>query len=99
MAKSRIDDLSLHFGGLTVLDENFLRGRIGRTLGADRAERRRQDQRAQLHRRHLSRAGLHTPGFVAEIGGKPPHAIARLGIGRTFQHGELFPDMSVLDNL
>jgi branched-chain amino acid transport system ATP-binding protein len=34
-----------------------------------------------------------------EIAAKPPHVIARLGIGRTFQHGELFPDMSVLDNL
>jgi branched-chain amino acid transport system ATP-binding protein len=27
------------------------------------------------------------------------HRIAALGIGRTFQHGELFPHMSVVDNL
>jgi len=30
---------------------------------------------------------------------QPPHAIARLAIGRTFQHAELFPTLSVADNL
>ena len=29
----------------------------------------------------------------------PPHQIARLGLARTFQHGELMPHMSVIDNL
>ena len=31
--------------------------------------------------------------------GKKPHDIAALGVARTFQHGELFPQMSVVDNL
>ena len=34
-----------------------------------------------------------------ELSGMKPHDIARLGIARTFQHGELFPHMSVLRNV
>ncbi len=35
----------------------------------------------------------------ADIAGLAPHEISGLGVARTFQHGELFPQMSVLDNL
>src|SRR4051795_3792137 len=30
---------------------------------------------------------------------RPPHRIAEIGIGRTFQNVALFPDLSVLDNV
>ena len=33
------------------------------------------------------------------IGGAPPYEIARRGIGRTFQHVKLIPQMTVLDNV
>jgi branched-chain amino acid transport system permease protein len=33
------------------------------------------------------------------IGGRAPYEIARLGVGRTFQHVKLVPSMSVLDNV
>lgn len=34
-----------------------------------------------------------------EITGKPPHMVARLGIGRSFQNIELFKSLTCLDNL
>jgi branched-chain amino acid transport system permease protein len=33
------------------------------------------------------------------IGSRPPYEIAKLGIGRTFQHVKLIPGMNVLDNV
>jgi branched-chain amino acid transport system ATP-binding protein len=34
-----------------------------------------------------------------ELTSRRPHAIARLGLARTFQHGELVPHLSVIENL
>ena len=34
-----------------------------------------------------------------ELAGKPPHKVARLGVGRTFQLVRLLPELSVLDNV
>ncbi|SDE82836.1 branched-chain amino acid transport system permease protein [Thermus arciformis] len=36
--------------------------------------------------------------FGKEITGLPPHRIHPLGLGRTFQHPHLFPELSVLEN-
>ena len=55
MAELEVERLTLRFGGLTVLDGVSLAVRGGRAVRADRPERRRQDQRAQLHQRHLPR--------------------------------------------
>ena len=44
-----------------------------------------------------SRGRIHFDG--QEITARRPHAIARLGLARTFQHGELVPHLSVVENL
>jgi branched-chain amino acid transport system ATP-binding protein len=98
MAELRIDDLSLHFGGLTVLDGisfDVAPGELLALIGPNGAGK--TSVLNCISGIYRGRGSIRLA--ETEIGGKPPHVIARLGIGRTFQHGELFPDMSVLDNL
>jgi branched-chain amino acid transport system ATP-binding protein len=98
MAELAIEDLRLRFGGLVVLD--------GVTLAVER-----QELLALIGPNGAGKtsvlnciSGIYRGAGVIrfrgrDIAGLAPHAVARLGVARTFQHGELFPQMSVLDNL
>ena len=94
MAELDVAHLSLNFGGLTVLDDvsfSVAAGELFALIGPNGAGK---TSAAQLHQRHLSRQ--RRIRFRGEnITGHTPHEIARLGLARTFQHGELFPQMSV----
>src|SRR4051795_11858350 len=98
MAELALDRLTLRFGGLTVLDGVSLAVEAGELLaliGPNGA-----GKTSVLNCISGIYRGSGTIRFRdRDIAGLAPHAIARLGLARTFQHGELFPHMSVLDNL
>jgi branched-chain amino acid transport system ATP-binding protein len=99
MAELRLESLSLSFGGLKVLDGVSLECRPGELvalIGPNGA-----GKTSVLN----CICGIYRPqgGTIhfsnIPLTGKKPHAIARLGIARTFQHGELMPHMTVVENL
>jgi branched-chain amino acid transport system ATP-binding protein len=98
MAELEVERLALRFGGLRVLDGvSFAveRGELFALIGPNGAGKTsvlncisgiyRGEGEIRLQQRPIS--------------GRAPREIARLGVARTFQHGELFADMSVVDNL
>ncbi len=98
MAELEVDHLTLRFGGLTVLDGvsfAVTAGELFALIGPNGAGKTSVLNCVSGIYRGEGRIKLRGQ----EIAGREPHQIARLGLARTFQHGELFPDMSVLDNL
>lgn len=94
-----LDDVVLEFGGLSVLKNLSLRLRGGELLaligpnGAGKTSVLNCICGIYRPTRGSIRFGEH------ELVGRKPHHIAQLGIARTFQHGELFQQMTVLENL
>lgn len=94
-----VDRLALRFGGLVVLDDITLDVRPGELLaliGPNGA-----GKTSVLN----CISGLYSPSEgrivfqASDITGLAPHSIAGLGLARTFQHGGLFPHLTVLENL
>jgi len=94
-----IRDLSLRIGGTAILDGVDLvvaNGELVALIGPNGAGKtsllncvcglyRPDDGWIRVHGRAVSHL--------------PPHVVARAGVGRTFQHAELFPALSVIDNV
>jgi len=95
----RLERVCLSFGGLRVLHDVSLETRAGELLcviGPNGA-----GKTSLLN----CICGIYRPdsGSIAfgdeNITRVSPHRIARMGLARTFQHGELFPHLSVVENL
>jgi len=98
-ASLRVEDLSLAFGGLQVLEGVSFEARRGELLaligpnGAGKTSI--LNCICGIYRPSRGRVLL----GEADITREAPHRIASRGVARTFQHGELFPHMSVIENL
>ena len=98
MAELEVNHVSLAFGGLRVLREvsfDVEAGELLALIGPNGAGK------TSLFN---CISGLYSPtGEIRFRGenlvGRKPHEIGALGIARTFQHAELFPQMSVLENV
>jgi len=95
----KVEDLSLAFGGVQALysvSTQLLRGEIFAIIGPNGA-----GKTCLLN--CISRFYTPQEGQILykgeDITRTPTHAIARLGIARTFQNIELFKGMTVLDNI
>jgi branched-chain amino acid transport system ATP-binding protein len=98
MAELEIDRVVLKFGGMTALNSVSLSVNVGELLaliGPNGA--------GKTSIFNCVSGICHPKGEIRfqgkNICGKAPHQIAALGVGRTFQHAELFADMTVLNNV
>jgi branched-chain amino acid transport system ATP-binding protein/branched-chain amino acid transport system permease protein len=87
------------FGGLVAVNDLTFEIRAGEILGLIGPNGAGKSTTFAL----ISGAMRLTAGEIlfrgASIGSRAPYEIARLGIGRTFQHVRLLPHMTVLDNV
>jgi len=98
MAEIEVDKLTLRFGGLRVLDQVSLRAGAGELLalvGPNGAGK--TSVLNCISGIYRGEGAIRFRGQT--ISGHPPREIARRGIARTFQHGELFAEMTVVENL
>jgi branched-chain amino acid transport system ATP-binding protein len=98
MAELAVERLSLQFGGLAVLADVTFQVQADELLaliGPNGAGK--TSVLNCISGIYRGQGAIRLGG--QDINGRPPHEIARLGIARTFQHGEVFPQMTVLENL
>src|SRR5437588_4022900 len=98
MAELEIERLSLSFGGLNVLDDVSLavrKGELFALIGPNGAGK--TSVLNCISGIYRGEGAIRFQGKT--ISGLAPREIARLGVARTFLDGELFADMTVLENL
>ncbi len=94
-----VEKLALSFGGLDVLRNvtlGTLRGKITALIGPNGAGKTALlNCISGIYRAQGGRISFDGHDLI----GRPPHEIARLGIARSFQNLELFPSLTVIENL
>jgi branched-chain amino acid transport system ATP-binding protein len=99
MAELVVENVGLRFGGLVVLDGVSFAvepGELFALIGPNGAGKTSVfNCISGLYRPQTGRVRFRGRDLL----GRKPHDIARAGVARTFQHGELFPHLTVLENL
>jgi branched-chain amino acid transport system ATP-binding protein len=98
MTELSVSNISLSFGGLAVLDRvsfSVAAGELLALIGPNGAGKTSIFNCINCIYRPTGDIRFRDQSVI----GLPAHAVAALGIARTFQHGELFPDMTVTENL
>ncbi|MCZ7566398.1 MAG: ABC transporter ATP-binding protein [Burkholderiales bacterium] len=95
----RLEAVSLAFGGLQVLDGVSLATRPGELLALIGPNGAGKTSVLNCVSGIYRPTGGRIVFGATDVTHEKPHRIARLGIARTFQHGELFPHMTVIENL
>ena len=94
-----IEDLSLGFGGLQVLRRvslDVLRGKVTALIGPNGAGKTALLNCASgIYRPQSGRVVFEGENLI----GRSPEQVARLGVARSFQNLELFPSLTVIENL
>jgi branched-chain amino acid transport system ATP-binding protein len=99
VALLRVEAISKSFGGIDALKEvsfSVHEGQIMALIGPNGAGKTTLFNIASGSYRPSAGRVLFTDVDVAK---KPSHHICRMGLGRTFQHSQMFDDMSVLENV
>jgi len=98
-----VADLSLRFGGVQALDRVGLtvrQGAIHAVIGPNGAGKSSLlNCVSGLYRPQRGTVSLYHADGAADLIGRRPHQIARLGVARSFQNIELFRHLTVLENL
>ncbi len=99
----RAENLSRRFGGVSALegvDLELARGGVHAVIGPNGAGKTTLlNVLSGVYRPDTGRIRLEEAGMEADLAGRPPHAFAAAGIGRTFQNLQVFFNMSALENV
>ncbi|HUJ73725.1 MAG TPA: ATP-binding cassette domain-containing protein [bacterium] len=99
----RVEDVSMHFGGLTALSNVSLEvppEHVTAVIGPNGAGKTTLfNCITGFYRPSSGRVMLRVDGQERPLHRLPVHRIAALGVGRTYQNIRLFSQMSVLENL
>lgn len=94
-----VDQVRKEFGGLVAVNDISFQLRAGEIMGLIGPNGAGKSTTFNLISGVTPLSGGQVRFMGARIDGRPAHDIARRGLARSFQHVQLLPDMSVLDNV